>query len=250
MHVLAVHSLKGGVGKTAAAVNLGYLAAASGRRVLLWDLDPQAASTFYLRVQPAAGGARRILRGKRDLEPLIRASDYERLHLLPARFSFRHADAELARQLDPGRQFRKLIRPFEKDYDLLLFDCAPGFTTLSESVLAASAHALVPVIPTPLSLRALQAVCEHLNDQKGPTVQPFFSMVDRRKLMHRSITGTPESLARLPLDSMIPYASQVEQMGRYRAPVHTFAGGCAAARAFASLWNEVEALLSHSAPVT
>ena len=249
MHALAVHSLKGGVGKTAAAVNLGYLAAASGMRVLLWDLDPQAASTFYLRVRPGAGGARKILRGKRDLEPLIRASDYERLHLLPARFSFRHADVELSTQLEPGHRFRKLIAPLAEDYDLLLFDCAPGFTVLSESVLAACAHALVPVIPTPLSLRALQIVCDHLGDKKQPTVQPFFSMVDRRKQMHRSITDTPDALAQLPLDTLIPYASQVEQMGNYRAPVHMFARRSPAARAFANLWEEVSVLLSHTKPM-
>ena len=51
MRCVAVYSMKGGVGKTATAVNLAYLAAASGLRVLLWDLDPQASSTFYLRVK-------------------------------------------------------------------------------------------------------------------------------------------------------------------------------------------------------
>lgn len=47
MRILASYNIKGGVGKTAAAVNLAYLAAADGRRVLLWDLDPQGAATAY-----------------------------------------------------------------------------------------------------------------------------------------------------------------------------------------------------------
>ena len=52
MKVLASYNIKGGVGKTAAAVNLGVLAARDGLRTLLWDLDPQGAASFLLRVRP------------------------------------------------------------------------------------------------------------------------------------------------------------------------------------------------------
>lgn len=53
MKILACYSNKGGVGKTAAAVNLAYAFAASGKRTLLCDLDPQGASSFYFRVKPS-----------------------------------------------------------------------------------------------------------------------------------------------------------------------------------------------------
>ena len=52
MRVLAVWSIKGGVGKTTAAVNLAALAAREGARALLWDLDPQGGASFFLRVSP------------------------------------------------------------------------------------------------------------------------------------------------------------------------------------------------------
>ena len=52
MKVLATYGIKGGVGKTSTAVNMAYLAARDGQRVLLWDLDPQASATFLLRVKP------------------------------------------------------------------------------------------------------------------------------------------------------------------------------------------------------
>ena len=58
MRTVAVYNMKGGVGKTTTAVNLSYLAAASGQRTLLWDLDPQASSSFALRVQPSVSGLR------------------------------------------------------------------------------------------------------------------------------------------------------------------------------------------------
>ena len=62
--VLATYNIKGGVGKTSAAVNLAYLAAQAGHPTLLWDLDPQAASTYLFRVRPKVkGGGRGLLSG-------------------------------------------------------------------------------------------------------------------------------------------------------------------------------------------
>jgi Mrp family chromosome partitioning ATPase len=56
MKVVAVYNLKGGVGKTTTAVNLSYCAATGGQRVLLWDLDPQAAATYAFRIRPRVEG--------------------------------------------------------------------------------------------------------------------------------------------------------------------------------------------------
>ncbi|MGZ4960500.1 MAG: ParA family protein, partial [Methylomonas sp.] len=90
MNVLAVYSIKGGVGKTASAVNLAYTAARNGYRTLVWDLDPQGASSYYFRIKPKIkGGSKDLITGKRELEGLIKGTDFENLHLLPADFSFR-----------------------------------------------------------------------------------------------------------------------------------------------------------------
>lgn len=85
MTILALYSNKGGVGKTAAAVNLAYLAAQSGLETLIDDLDPQASTTFYFRVKPklkpkACG----LIRGRRKIEQSIKGTDFENLDLLPA----------------------------------------------------------------------------------------------------------------------------------------------------------------------
>ena len=70
--VLATYNIKGGVGKTSAAVNLAYLAAKGGAPTLLWDLDPQGASTYLFRVQPKVrGGTRKVLGRGRDLDARI-----------------------------------------------------------------------------------------------------------------------------------------------------------------------------------
>ena len=64
--VLATYNIKGGVGKTSAAVNLATLAAHDGARTLLWDLDPQGASTYLFRVKPEDQGRRREARARQD----------------------------------------------------------------------------------------------------------------------------------------------------------------------------------------
>ena len=96
MRVLAAYNIKGGVGKTATAVNLAYLSAYHGARTLVWDLDPQGAATFYFRVQGKHGGGKRHIRGKQDLDSLIRGTDFEQLDLLRASFAYRNLDQILA----------------------------------------------------------------------------------------------------------------------------------------------------------
>ena len=96
MRTVAVYNLKGGVGKTATAVNLGFLAAQDGRRTLLWDLDPQGAASFYLRVKPKVkGGGRNLVKGRTAVDEVIRTTAYPGLDLLPADFSYRGLDLDL-----------------------------------------------------------------------------------------------------------------------------------------------------------
>ena len=63
MKTIAVFSIKGGVGKTTSAVNLAWQAANLGCRTLVWDLDPQGASSFCFRIKPKVkGGGDRLLK--------------------------------------------------------------------------------------------------------------------------------------------------------------------------------------------
>ncbi len=110
--VLATYNIKGGVGKTSAAVNLSYLAAHGGSRTLLWDLDPQGAATYLFRVKPKVdGGASKLVRLKTDPAGLIKGTDYRLLDLLPADFSYRHMDLALDNVKPVGACARRRARP-------------------------------------------------------------------------------------------------------------------------------------------
>lgn len=241
MKIFALYNIKGGVGKTAAAVNLAYLSARDGRITLLWDLDPQGAATYCLGAKARLkGGRKALLRGKHPLGDLIRTTAYDKLDLLPADFSYRHMDLDLNDGKRPERRFRKLLEPLEMDYHHIFIDCPPGITLSSESMFAAADVLVVPVIPATLSLRTLGQIDDFMKKAGLDHLQrlAFYSMVDRRKAQHRTLVD-----ARHDHDFLytsIPYASDVERMAEKRAPLAIFAPKSRAALAYEGLWAEIK----------
>ena len=236
--VLATYNIKGGVGKTSAAVNLAYLAAREGATTLLWDLDPQGASTYLLRVKPKVkGGGRRLVRGKTDAAARIKGTDYDRLDLLPADFSYRHMDLHLDASRRPTRRLARVLAPLVPEYDYVFLDCPPSISLVSESVFEATDALLIPLLPAALSARTL----EHIDDVAAQRTKrlPFFSMVDSRRRMHRDLMASFAAERPEMLQTVVPLAADVERMGLARAPLEEFAPRGGAAVAFRELWKEI-----------
>jgi len=243
LKVIATYNIKGGVGKTATAVNLAWLAAREGAPTLIWDLDPQGAASYYFRIRPTIkGGGKRLVQGKRDLDDFIRGTDYELLDLLPADFSYRKMDLYLERSKNPISQLRKLLKPFRNEYYYVFLDCPPSISLVSENIFEATDAVLVPTIPTTLSLRTYKQIRGFFRKHGLDTdkILPFFSMVDRRKTMHRSIVDTPPEYMKNLLQTAIPYDSKVEQMGIERTPLAEFAPNSRTAHCYEALWNDIK----------
>jgi cellulose biosynthesis protein BcsQ len=248
LRILATYSIKGGVAKTTTAVNLAHLAAQSGEHTLLWDLDPQGAASFYLRVKPRVkGGVGRVLDERRKLWRRARESDFEGLDLLPADFSYRHMDLALDASPRPRKRLARLLAPMSRRYDWIVLDCPPSISLVSESVFRAADVILSPLIPTPLSLRAHAQLQDHLREvKKPPRLLPFFALVDRRKSLHRRVVSRAFSSDPDFLKSAIPYSSQVEEMSARRAPLTAFAPHSRPALAYAALWSELHDRISEA----
>lgn len=248
MKIIACYSNKGGVGKTATSVNLAYALSAKGKRTLLCDLDAQGASSFYFRMKPS----KKLTEGKffSDVETFtkaIRGSDYENLDVLPANMDFRDFDVFLSRMRNSRSRLKKSLKAVKGDYDVILLDCPPNISTLSENVFRSSDAILVPVIPTTLSQRTFEQLIGFFKDHDLPKsrLHGFFSMVQSVKTLH---TDTMETMQRAYrkrfLKTRIPFASDIERMGVHRAPVLATAPNSVASAHYMGLAGEAMKILA------
>jgi cellulose biosynthesis protein BcsQ len=241
--VLALYSNKGGVGKTAAAVNLAYLAAQTGAQILICDLDPQSSTTYYFRVKPKLKPkARGFVKAGQPIDRSIKGTDYEKLDLLPADFSHRNLDLSFAESKKSKTRLKRVIGPLKQEYEYIILDCPPTINIVAENVFNTADFILVPLIPTTLSVRTHRQLLSFLqkNGYEASSVYGFISMLDRRKKLHRQLALDVQQEFDRVLRSPIPYLSAVEQMGLHREPLPAFAPNSAAAKAYQALWAEIQ----------
>lgn len=244
MKTIALFNIKGGVGKTTSAANLAYLAGESGLRTTVWDLDPQGCAGWYLGLNDAdlEQRASKLIEGKLSSAELRMPTAYDNISIVPADLSLRKLDLLLEKQ-DAGKNFFKsLLKPLDHEQDLAIIDCASALSRTAELVFATADLVLVPVIPSPLSLRAYEQIKEFTSQKKWSDLKvvPFFTQVDRRRKIQNEIIESRKKLYPEMLKTYIPYASALEQMGVHHAPVGAFAASSAPALAYSLLWSEIK----------
>jgi chromosome partitioning protein len=139
-------------------------------------------------------------------------------------------------EIGKKKRLSRLLEGLAREYDRIILDCPPGLTETSEQVLQAADIVIAPVIPSPLSRRALGELARFLVKKGGkhPPMLPVFSMVDRRRSLHL------KSLEEEPSWPVVPMASAIEQMAVRRAPLGTFAPNSPSAAGFNNIWSAVE----------
>ena len=245
-HVLALYHLKGGVGKTASAVNLAYLAAASGRKTLICDLDPQSSSTYYFRVRPKLKAAKKVfLKGGNAIARNLKGTDYEGLDLLPADWSHRHLAVSLGKVRASKKRLKAILEPLREEYEVIILDCPATMTLVAENIFNAADLLLIPVVPSTLAARAYANVRvffqrKHYDERK---IHAFFSMVEKRKRLHQATMRVMRAQCVGLLQSQIPYTADIEGMGLARAPVPVCAPRSTATKCYRELWAEIVTLM-------
>ena len=245
MKIIACYSIKGGVGKTATAINLAYASANDGMRTLICDLDPQGASSFYFRVQPSKKLKLDSFFTRRDrLIRNIKGSDYPLLDILPSNMAYRNFDQMLAGMKKSPLRLAQILASLSDEYDVVVLDCPPNITILSENVFHAADQVVVPIVPTTLSQRTFEQLLQFYKQSnlKKRALLPFFSMVEQRKRMHREVRRLMRKQYKRFLQSEVPYSVDVENMGISREPVLVTRPHTPSAEAFLQLWQELKSL--------
>lgn len=242
MFTASLYNLKGGVGKTTSCVNLAYMAAKDGFKTLVWDLDPQGAASYYLKVHPTVkGNIRKIVEHNLPIIDAIAATDYDLLDIIPSDMSARKLDILLDAQHGNKKSFKNLLKQVGKTYDFVFIDCPPGFSNVADNIFYASDAVLMPVIPTTLSLRTYEQVKHYFEDKDADLskLMCFFTMVDIRKKLHNDIMLQLYKDKRF-FEHYIPNLSDIEKMGIRRAPVEVFAPTGFASTCYRALWNDIK----------
>ncbi len=164
MRMIAIMNQKGGVGKTTTSVNLSSALAASGKKVLLIDLDPQAHASLHLGLtfEKEFMSVYDVLVGNESLES-VRHVVSENLWLVPAHLDLASADFELASVLGRELILRDKIADDTMEFDYIIIDCPPSLGVLTLNALAAVEEVFIPLQPHFLALHGLSKLLQTID---------------------------------------------------------------------------------------
>jgi chromosome partitioning protein len=248
--VLAVANQKGGVGKTTTAVNISACMAAQGRRILLFDLDPQANATSGLGLEKTEGAsAYRVLQGEGSLLEKIQPSPYERLEVIPSEVDMCGADVELPRVENHLQRLKLALQPVRDSgrFDVVIIDCPPSLGILTLNAFVAADSLLVPLQCEYYALEGISMMTRLLGQlrETGANGQleligVVMTMFDgRTNLSHQVVNEVRQHFGESVFETVIPRATRLAEAPSFGKPIIYYDKYSAAAAAYEVLAQDL-----------